>query len=364
MAATPFSCDACLISDPRHLAYLAGYAPDPFTFRTASGGALLVIVPGRSILIGDNLLKPFLEAGFADEVRAPTWYDGTRSAGSRPELLCQAALHALLEIRPTRLGIEGASVPLGLIDALREECPVVELVELDPTLRELRRAKDPDEVETLRTAIRAAEAGLEAIRREARSGMTEIDAFRVIDRAASDHLGGRTYIYGDFVSGPELRGRLGPPTARVLRPGDILLLDFSVIVRGYRGDFAVTLHIGEVPDSELARWHAGVLASIGAGEALLQPGRPCREVDRAIRRSLAESGLDPNSPGHLGHGIGLDHPEAPFIVPYSEDVLREGDVLTLEPGQYGPPYGGLRLERNYRITAGGFEMLSGHDLGL
>lgn len=364
LSATPFPIDACLISDPRHVAYLAGYAPDPFTFRTVSGRALLVVSPGRSVLIGDNLLSPFLDEAFVDEVRAPAWYDGRRSAGSRPDLLVRSALEVLQELRPRRLGIEGATAPVNLIDALRDDCPELALVELGPTLLDLRRAKDPDEVSTIRRAIQAAEAGLAAVRREARSGMTEIDAFQVIDRAATGFLGERANLYGDFVSGPDLHQRLGPPTRRVLQPGDLFLVDFSVVVRGYRGDFAATIQIDAEPDAALARWHAGVLASLAVGEKWLRAGQPCRSVDRAIRQSLADSGLVSDSPGHLGHGIGLDHPEAPFIVPDSEDLLREGDLVTLEPGQYGRPFGGLRVERNYRITADGFELLTSHGLGL
>lgn len=167
-----------------------------------------------------------------------------------------------------------------------------------------------------------------------------------------------------FVSGPELRRRLGPPTNRVLQPGDLLLVDFSVIVRGYRGDFAATLRIDHEPDQALARCHAGVLAALATGEAMLRAGQSCSGLDRSVRQSLADLSLDPKSHGHLGHGIGLDHPEAPFIVPQSEDTLREGDVITLEPGQDGPAFGGLRVERTYRITDDGFESLATHGLGL
>jgi Xaa-Pro aminopeptidase len=83
-----------------------------------------------------------------------------------------------------------------------------------------------------------------------------------------------------------------------------------------------------------------------------------------MRKALQESGGDPNVDGHFGHGIGLDHPEAPFILAESRDSLREGDVVTLEPGQYGPPLGAMRIERNYRIGKGRPEVLSGHELRL
>jgi len=61
---------------------------------------------------------------------------------------------------------------------------------------------------------------------------------------------------------------------------------------------------------------------------------------------------------HAGHGLGLEHPESPILVPESTDVLRAGDVVTLEPGCYREGVGGVRLENNYLITESGFEQLN------
>ena len=67
---------------------------------------------------------------------------------------------------------------------------------------------------------------------------------------------------------------------------------------------------------------------------------------------------------HAGHAIGLGHPEAPELVLESDRVIESGMVLTLEPGVYGRPSGGVRLEHDYLITEDGFERLSNHELGL
>ena len=104
------------------------------------------------------------------------------------------------------------------------------------------------------------------------------------------------------------------------------------------------------------------LEAIAEGEKVLGSGRAAREVDRAVRGLLESRGQGGNYHSHVGHGLGLGHPEAPFIVPESSDVLEAGDVVTLEPGQYVAGVGGMRFEHNYLITDGGFERLTRHAL--
>ena len=67
---------------------------------------------------------------------------------------------------------------------------------------------------------------------------------------------------------------------------------------------------------------------------------------------------------HAGHGIGLEHPEPPILVPESRDVLLAGDVVTLEPGVYLQGVGGIRIENNYLVTDNGCERLSHHNIAL
>jgi Xaa-Pro aminopeptidase len=69
-------------------------------------------------------------------------------------------------------------------------------------------------------------------------------------------------------------------------------------------------------------------------------------------------------PHHAGHGLGLSHPEAPYLVRLAEETLLAGDVITLEPGLYVPDLGGIRIERNYLVTDAGYERLSNHVIAL
>src|SRR5947209_11037499 len=111
--ALPGPCDLLVLGDPSHLIYFANYVPSPFEFRTVESSALLALEPGRSTLIADNLLGPYLDKAHVDEVVAPTWYDGTRPTAPRRGQLVESTLARLAKIPGNRIGVELAAVPSG-----------------------------------------------------------------------------------------------------------------------------------------------------------------------------------------------------------------------------------------------------------
>ncbi len=354
--ALPEPCDVLVITEPESLIYLANYAPSPFVFNTVESAAALVLWPDRSILIGDNLLQPFLDRSCVDEVVDLDWYTGRKSAPPRRIRLAEGVAKQLSLRSAHRFGVE--SLGLGSLTASR-------LYILDPLLRKLRRAKDPDELALIRRSVRAGEAAHAAAIAQIRPGLTELDAFLVVQAAAIRELGEQVLVYGDFVSGPRCENEQGgPPSHRVIERGDLFLLDFSVVVHGYRADFTNTFAVGGEPTPRQVELYEICMAALAAGEALLRPGVPAAQVDAAVRGHFASHGLDGHFPSHTGHGLGLGHPEPPYLVPESIDTLQAHDVVALEPGLYLPGVGGMRFERNYLITDRGHELLTRHRLGL
>jgi Xaa-Pro aminopeptidase len=362
-ASLPAVCQLLILGDPSHLVYFANYAPSPFVFRTAESGALLLLEPGHAILVADDMLGPFLDRAFVDERIAPTWYDGKRAAPYRRGKLVESALGRLAHVPAGRVGIELAAVPAGIVAGLREAQPGLEIIDIGPIIRQLRRAKDPDEVEVLRQSMRSGEAAQAAALRQVQPGMTELDVYMLVQFAATQALGFQAIVYGDFVSGPRCAVEQGgPPTLRKIESGDLLMLDFSVVVDGYRGDFTNTFAVGRGPTPRQQELFEACLGALQAGEGRLRAGTPAREVDAAVRGHFASLGLDHAFTSHSGHGLGLGHPEAPYLVPESDEALMAGDVVALEPGLYIEGVGGMRYERNYWITPDGFETLSNHEL--
>ncbi|HEY3789182.1 MAG TPA: M24 family metallopeptidase, partial [Urbifossiella sp.] len=90
----------------------------------------------------------------------------------------------------------------------------------------------------------------------------------------------------------------------------------------------------------------------------------CQTVYNAVRGVFEAAGVADKFPHHAGHGLGLAHPEAPFLVRHSTETLVAGDVVTLEPGLYVDGVGGVRIENNYLITDTGFDRLSNHLISL
>ncbi|MGO9921045.1 MAG: M24 family metallopeptidase [Isosphaeraceae bacterium] len=361
--ALPSACQFLIVGDPSHLIYFAGYAPSPFVFRTVESGALLLLEPGRAILIADDMLGPFVDRAQVDERMAPTWYDGRHAAPYRRGKLVESALGRLARAAGGRVGIELATVPAAIVEGLREARPGLEIVDIGPIIRRLRRSKDPDEIEVLRQSMRSGEAAQAAALREVRPGMTELDAYLIVQAAAARALGFPAIVYGDFASGPRCAiEQGGPPTLRKIERGDLLMLDFSVVVDGYRADFTNTFAVGGGPTARQQELFDACIGALRAGEARLRPGAPAREVDAAVRGHFASLKLDYAFTSHSGHGLGLGHPEPPYFVPESDETLVAGDVVALEPGLYIEGVGGMRYERNYRITPDAFESLSNHEL--
>jgi Xaa-Pro aminopeptidase len=228
----------------------------------------------------------------------------------------------------------------------------------------MRRQKDTDELEILKHCMRAGEAGMAWGRANLKPGMTELDVYLGVVAACTKVAGHAVIVYGDFAvsPGPERRG--GPATSRVIQPGDMVILDYSVVIHGYRSDFTNTLVAGGQPRPDQVRLYQLCTRAMAAGEKELRAGAACQTVYDAVRGVFEKEGVADSFPHHAGHGLGLTHPEAPFFVRHSSEQLLAGDVMTLEPGLYVAGVGGIRIEHNYLITATGYERLSNHEIVL
>jgi Xaa-Pro dipeptidase len=330
-----------VLADPIHLSYFADAYVDPISI-SADFGAFLVIQPdGGTKLIHDHRAPKSLESAWVDERVALPWYAGETPGQGPRRLVLREALKEY-----------GGRIHDSLADPDSQR--------LHELVAGMRRAKDADEIAMIRHCCEIARAGFEWAAANLRAGMTELDVYNGVFSACTTKAGNANVVYGDFAVSLGMNRKGGPPTRQVLGNGDLFILDYSVIIRGYRSDYTNTFCIGGQPTAKQLEMYDLCHRAMAAGESQLKAGASCQTVYDSVMAVFDSAGLAANFPHHAGHGLGLTHPEAPFFVRKSTETLVAGDVVTLEPGLYLDGHGGMRIEHNYAITPTGFEKLSSH----
>jgi Xaa-Pro dipeptidase len=155
----------------------------------------------------------------------------------------------------------------------------------------------------------------------------------------------------------------GGPGGRRLEAGDVVLIDCGCVVHGYTSDITRTVSFGKPPD-KVRRVYDVVARAQQAGIDSLAAGVPGEKVDAAARRVIADAGFGEFFTHRLGHGLGMDGHESPYLVSGNDRPLVAGNVETVEPGIYLPGEFGVRIEDDYAVTPGGRERLSPPPSGL
>jgi Xaa-Pro aminopeptidase len=358
-----------LVADPRHVNYLANFWIHPLSFSAGERGLLLLERDNGATLLCDNLALGSSSADpHVDRQVIETWYDHQSSVANRDHALLDALKQVASQLAGRPGVVEAEWLPAHALEVLstvdvRNSASADGKPSLGSMIRQLRRQKEPDELTILRQCIRAGDAGHARAWDIIRTGVSEMDVFREVQNAVVATAARPGLVYGDFRATTNKQPNLGGlPTAYRLRLGDLFILDFSVVLNGYRSDFTNTIAVG-VPTLQQQQTFQLCSAALKGGESVLRAGARAADVYAAVSKPFVDAGKPP-LPHHAGHGIGLGHPEPPIFVPQSDDVLLAGDVVTLEPGSYQVGVGGMRFEHNYLITDSGAERLSNHRIAL
>lgn len=263
---------------------------------------------------------------------------------------------AVQSYAPQTLVIE-ESMQVGEYNLLVSFLPGVSMLFEGERYLEMRMVKTPEEIATIREAIRCAEAGFDALLPRLAIGMTERELANELHYLVSQQ-GAEAMSFGTIVgSGP--RGALAHafPTDRVIEDGDMVVVDFGVLKDGYCSDMTRTLLFGSV-SPEHKRIFDLVEESRALAVAAVHPGALAREVEDAHRVPFLREGLNDYALKGLGHGIGLEIHECPRIVIGNPTTLAPGMVFTIEPGLYFPDDCGVRIEDDVLVTESGVENLS------
>ena len=149
----------------------------------------------------------------------------------------------------------------------------------------------------------------------------------------------------------------GFATDKIIERDDIVMLDLGVLYKKFRTDVTRTYFLGKTSPKQKNIYQL-LLKAQKAGASLIKAGRPCKDIDIATRDVITKDGLGKFFRHSTGHGIKFKVHESPRIRTKSRGVLKEGVVITVEPGIYLKGWGGMRVEDMYLVTQKGFKLLT------
>jgi Xaa-Pro dipeptidase len=243
------------------------------------------------------------------------------------------------------------------IDAIAAASPALHLSSATPVTAGCRMIKDAHEVALMRLANQVTLKAYEAVYHALRPGMTQDDAGALI-AAAYSRLGFRgdaTVQVGKYSALPH-----GSATPQTIRDGTIIMIDDGCTVEGYQSDITRTFVLGKATDKMKRVFdieHAAQTAALGAA----RPGVEAQSVDAAARKVIEDAGYGPGYKyfaHRVGHGIGMDGHEWPYLVRGNTLKLQAGMTFSDEPGIYIPDEFGMRLEDDMHITENGAELFT------
>jgi Xaa-Pro aminopeptidase len=307
--------------------------------------ALIIPRTGQPILI----CPAFEEA----RMRESLLYSAEVRAWQEDESPSQLIATSLADrgLRTGRIGIE-ERLPFTFFEHIRAAAPAYDLVSADPITIACRAVKSAHELELMRLACEATCDVYRTVFANVKEGMTQEQVSDlVVAGYAKMHLRGDALV----LFGPSAALPHGSKQPRKLKEGDVVLIDDGCTVEGYCSDVTRTGIFGK-PSEKIQRAFETVRKAQNAALDAARAGKLSGSVDDAARAVVTSAGYGPGYKffaHRLGHGIGLDIHEHPYLVHASKTVLESGMTFSNEPGIYIPGEFGVRCEDVMAITAEG-----------
>jgi Xaa-Pro aminopeptidase len=257
-----------------------------------------------------------------------------------------------------KAGFEDHHMAVRTLKRLEEKLPDgVELTGAWGTVERLRRVKDEAELAAIATAAELADEIWRFALERGLVGRSELDVARAAE-ARMRELGAEPSFPTIVAAGPNGALPHAEPGEREIGRGELVVFDMGAKLDGYCSDGTRTFATGE-PGEEARAVYGTVLEAQEAALAAVEAGAKAEDVDGVARELIAAAGHGERFGHGLGHGVGLEVHEEPRVSQRSEDVLAEGEVVTIEPGIYLPGRLGVRIEDLVVVTADGYRNLSG-----
>ena len=339
-----YSAPAMMVSSSENIRYLSGF--------TGSAG-VLICRTDDSVLVTDGRYVEQAHVQVRDSGAQVRIVEARTAAATLDAVAVELMHDAVCLCEASDLSVQSHARYVAALG--KQLVPVTGVVE------ELRRTKSEAEIERIAFAADTADKSLADVRDVLMRSMSE----PITERDVRDELEYRMRRHG--ADGPSYETIVAAgsnaarphhrPSDQLLREGDSVVIDVGGLVDGYHSDMTRTFLLGQV-DPVLQTMFDVVSASQSHGVAAVRAGVLPSEIDHICRSWITEAGFGPEFVHGTGHGVGLQIHESPWLRAQSNEPLREGEVVTVEPGVYRVGLGGVRIEDLLLVRAAGSTTLT------
>lgn len=345
--------DAVLIGVGPELEWTTGYAAQGLERLTL----LIVGADGPAGIIAPRLEAPAAMAAAAmasGVVSVLAWDETDDPFALVPDLIAGRDAHG------SRMAVSDGLRAAFLL-RLQATLPATRFDVASSVISPLRRVKDAEEIALLRAAAQAADRVIATVISGSLVGRTEADiAGEVRSRLVEE--GHDRAEFSIVAAGPNSASPHHEPSDRVVVEGEPLLFDIGGRRAGYCSDITRTVWVsgpsGAGPDPEFSRIYELVRQAQAAACEAVRPGATFEGLDRVARSIITDGGHGPDFFHRLGHGIGLEVHEDPYLVEGHDEVVRAGEAFSIEPGIYVEGRYGVRIEDQVVCTTAGADRLN------
>lgn len=339
--------DALLVTQPENRRYLSGYTGCDHGIGETSG---VLLIPARGIV--------HLLTDFRYKLQAEKDADWTKVMIYTKGLL--PLLKKLLpQLKVRTLGFESDYLLHSYENSLSKVLADIK-IKTKRTLgliEKMRVIKDEDEIACIRRSVQLNEEVFQQIYKDLQPGISEIDLAIKIESTMRQKGAEQPSFNTIVASGKNSALPHAVPGMNLIKKDKALTIDMGLVLDGYCSDMTRTFVLG-IPSKKYLKIHRIVRQAQLAGTAAIRAGISGKEVDAVARNVIADAGYGQYFGHSLGHGVGLAVHESPRLSKMNAKKLKEGMIVTVEPGIYIPGWGGIRLENMVVVRKDGCENLN------
>jgi Xaa-Pro aminopeptidase len=326
--------EALLVTSVENVTYLSGFRGD---------SSHLIVSPNGCFLITDGRYTEQASQECHPEIQIINWIDKRYGVETYQSIIDKACVK--------KLGFETHILTHTDFEKLFNGLKGVQFSPVEGMVEELRQVKDATEIENLKEACRISDKALELTLPCVKPGVSEIEITAELEYNMKTNGAEDISFQTIALSGPKTSLLHGRPDNKKIEVGDFLLFDFGALYGGYHADISRTFVVGKASAEQREIYQVIRKAQHEAVQSL-RHGVEGVLPDNVVRRNIPEKYIRFYYPG-LGHGVGLQIHEAPFIKSDADFKFQSGMVVTIEPGLYIPGWGGLRIEDSVLISEDG-----------